>query len=137
MRTLLWIIIPILNLLLYIELLIMILTWIAIQYPIKISSILGIWTTNCLIPPTDAEMIGGHRQTRDEDNSLCLKTFSKENLIFTHYMISAWWLHIIYGLVHYVIRPRAIEQVMVITNNIMTLGFTYAKRRLKKPPVIF
>ena len=51
-RTLLRIMFPVLNLLLYIMLLIMVLTWPATRYPIKITFILGIWTTNCLIPPT-------------------------------------------------------------------------------------
>ena len=36
----------------------MVLTWPAIQYPINIVSILGIFTTNFLIPPMDAELMG-------------------------------------------------------------------------------
>ena len=42
-------------------------------------------------------------------------------------MLRAWWLHILDGLGHYVIRQGAIEQVLVTTNNIMTPGYTYAK----------
>ena len=61
MRTLLRIMFPILNLLLYITLLIMVLTWPVTHYLIKIACILGIWTINCLIPPTDAELMGGCR----------------------------------------------------------------------------
>ena len=51
-----------------------------------------------------------------------LTSFPKENLILMHYMLSAWWLHLMYGLGHYVIHPGAIEQVLVMTKNIMTLG---------------
>ena len=54
-----------------------------------------------------------------------------------HYMISAWWLHLLNGLGHYFIRLDTIEQVLVMTNNIMTLSHTYSKLRLKKPPDIF
>ena len=42
-RTLLRIFSPILKLLLHITLLFMVFTWTAIQYPIKVASILGIW----------------------------------------------------------------------------------------------
>ena len=38
---------------------------------------------------------------------------------------------------HYVICPGAIEQVMVMNNNIMTLGYTYYKHRIKNPPESF
>ena len=47
----------------------MVLTWPAIQYPIKIESILGIWTTNLLIPTMDVELMGGHIRTR---GGICL-----------------------------------------------------------------
>ena len=40
-------------------------------------------------------------------------------------------------LVHYVICLGVFEQVLVITNNVMTLVYTYAKFRLKNPPDIF
>ena len=53
MRTLLSINHPIFNLLLYITPLIMVPTWPAIQYPIKITSIPGIWKNNGLIPLID------------------------------------------------------------------------------------
>ena len=42
MRTLLRVVSPILNLLFYITLLLMVLTWPATQYPIKIAYILGV-----------------------------------------------------------------------------------------------
>ena len=41
-----------------------------------------------------------------------------------HYMLSVWWLHLLYGLGHYIIHPGAVAQIMVSTNNIMTLGYT-------------
>ena len=40
-------------------------------------------------------------------------------------------------LVHYVIRPGEVEQVLVITNNITTFGYTYAKLKIKKIPENF
>ena len=73
MRTLLRIVHPILNLLFYIILLITVLIWTAIQYPIKIASILGIWTTNSLILPTEAELVDRHRRKREGYESLCLR----------------------------------------------------------------
>ena len=53
-----------------------------------------------------------------------------------HYMLRAWWLHLMYGLGQYVIRSGVIEQVLVITNNIMNLGYTYAKRKINNTPEI-
>ena len=81
----------------------MVLTYPTIHYPIKILSILGIWTTNFLISPTDAELMGGHILTREGHESLCLRSFPKNNLILMHYMLSALWLHLIDGIGHYVI----------------------------------
>ena len=72
MRNLLWTPLPILNLLLYITLLIMVLTWPVIQYPINIASIIGIWKTNYIILPTDVELMGGYRLMREVDDSLCI-----------------------------------------------------------------
>ena len=67
MRTLIRIMLPILKLLLYITVLYMVLTWSATQYHINIVSILGIWTKNCLIPPSEEELMGRHRCTREID----------------------------------------------------------------------
>ena len=39
-----------------------------------------------------------------------------------HYMISVWWLNLLDGLGQYVTLPVDIEQVVVMTNNIITLG---------------
>ena len=80
---------------------------------------------NCLIPQTDAEIMGGCRFTREVGDSLRLQTFPKKNLILPQYIISAWWFHLLYGLGNYFICPGAIEKVLVTTNNIMTLGYTY------------
>ena len=49
-------------------------------------------------------------------------------------MLSTWWLLLMAGLGHYVIRPGAIEQFMVMENNLMYFGFNYAKYRLKRLP---
>ena len=92
----------------------MVLTWPAIQYPINIAFILGIWTTNFVITPMEAELMGGH-------------SFPKENLILTLYMINAWWLHLLDGLGHYFIHPGTVAQIMVMTNNITDLVYTYVK----------
>ena len=97
-RTLLRIFFLVFNLLFYITLLIMVLTWPAIQYPINITSILGIWKTNFLITPTDTELMGVQRRTRGGNGSLCLSFFPKDNLIIAHYIISTWWLHLLDGL---------------------------------------
>ena len=82
----------------------MVLTRPAIQYPINIAFILGIFTTNLLIPPTYAQLIGGYRHTWEGDEYLCLRSFPKYNLILTRYMLIAWWLHLLDGLGHYAIR---------------------------------
>ena len=38
-----------------------------------------------------------------------------------YYMFSMWWLNLLNGLGQYVILPGGIEQVLVMTNNIITL----------------
>ena len=79
----------------------------------------------------------GLRHMKEVDDSLCIIYFLVKNLILTHYMFSVWWLHLLYGLGDYVIHPGAIEQVMVMTNNIITLGYNYSKGRINNPPNIF
>ena len=54
-----------------------------------------------------------------------------------HYMLSALWLHLIDGIGHYVIFPVEVAHILIMTKNIMTLGYNYSKHRLKKPPGIF
>ena len=84
----------------------------------------------------DVELMGGHRRTREVDDSLCLRAFPRDNIILTHYMLSAWWLHLLDRLGHYVIRPEEVAHIIVMTNNNMTLGYTYAKCGLKNSPDI-
>ena len=62
-----------------------------------------------------------------------LRAFPKDNFVLTHYMISGWWLHLLGGIGHYLIRPGAVAHIMVMTNNIINLCYTYDKRRLKIP----
>ena len=52
-------------------------------------------------------------------------------------MISTWWLHLLGVIGHHVIRPGEVAKIMVMNNNTTTLGYTYAKHRLKKPPDLF
>ena len=115
---------PIINLLLYITLLLMVLTWPVTQYPIKIALIMGIWEANCLIPPTYAALMGGLIRTREGNESQHLRAFPNQNLVPRHYMLSVRWLQILEGLGHSGTLPKAIEQVLVMTNNIMTLVWT-------------
>ena len=77
------------NILLHIVLLPMVLTWTAIQYLIKIALILVIWEINCLISPTEEDLVGGIRLTREGYGHQQLRVFPKQNLILIHYMLSA------------------------------------------------
>ena len=52
-------------------------------------------------------------------------------------MLSIWWSNLLGGLGHYFICPGAVAQMMVMTNNIMTLGYTYAKRSINNHPNFF
>ena len=115
----------------------MVLILTTIQYPIKVASIIGLWKTNCLIPPIVVELMDVQRYMREGHDSLCLRDFHKDNIILTHYIPSSWWLQLLYGLGQYAIKPGAVAQLLVMTNNITTLGYIYAKRRLNKPPDIF
>ena len=81
--------------------------------------------------------MGGQRRIMEGHDSLCIRVFHTDNLIFTHNILIAWWLHLLNILWHYAILPEAVEQIMVRTKIIMTLGYTYSKRRLKNPPDIF
>ena len=81
--------------------------------------------------------MGGHRFTREGHESLCLKAFPKENLILAHYVLNTWWLQLLEGLGHYVIRPGSVAHILYMIKNIMNLGYTYAKCRLKNAPDIF
>ena len=65
------------------------------------------------------------------------RSFPKQDPVIMQYMLSAWLFRLLDGPVYYEICPGAIEQVMAMTNNLMYLGYTYAKRKLKKTPNIF
>ena len=52
-------------------------------------------------------------------------------------MLITWWLYLLERLGNCIFRPGAIVQISMMTNNIITLGYTYTKHRLKKPPDIF
>ena len=134
-RILLTVISRITNILLHIILLLMVLTWNAIQYLIKIALILVIWERNCLISPTEEDLMGGIRLTREGYGHQQLRVFPKQNLILIHYMLSAW--HIMDGLGSYVLQLGTIEQVLVITINLMIFGYTNCYHRLKRLPDIF
>ena len=51
-------------------------------------------------------------------------------------MLSVLWLNLLDRLVKYLIHPDEIEQVLSVTNNIMTLGYTYEKLRTNKHPAV-
>ena len=81
--------------------------------------------------------MGKHRRKRKGDDSLCLRVFPKDNIILTHYMIRTWWLQFLEGTGHYVIRTGEVAHIVVTTNNIMILGYTYVKRKTAPPPLTF
>ena len=70
---------PILDLIIYIELIIMVLTWTFSKYPINITSDLRNWKINCPIQPVeDAELMGVRRHFKEGGYPQCLKVFQKE-----------------------------------------------------------
>ena len=76
------------------------------------------------------------RLTREVDDPQHIRAFPEKNLVLMHCMLRSWCLHLMYGLGQYVIWSGVIEQVLVITNNIMNLGYTYAKRKINNTPEI-
>ena len=56
-----------------------------------------------------AKLMGVHICKIEGYDSLCLRAFPKENLIIMHYMLIAWWLHLLEGLGHYEICPRKLN----------------------------
>ena len=52
----------------------MVLTW---PNTIKIAPILGIWTEKYLIQPMESDLMGGHRYTRDRDESIFRRDLPK------------------------------------------------------------
>ena len=69
--------------------------------------------------------MGEQRITSDLYESQHLRDFPEKNLIPTHYMLRAWWLNLLDGMVYHVIRLGKIEQVLLMNNNIATLGYNY------------
>ena len=57
--------------------------------------------------------MGRLRLTKEEDESLCLRYFPKKNRILIHYMFSVWWLHVLYGLGHYVIHLSEFAHIFI------------------------
>ena len=73
------------------------------------------------------------RITRERGDPQHLRFFPNQNLVFMYYMISAWWFYLPVGLVHYVIQPGSVEQVIVMSNNLMAFGYTNVKLSIKRP----
>ena len=85
---------------LYIILLLIVLTWPAIQYPINISSILVILSTKCLIPLKYAEPVGLRQRTKEVDDTQHFRVLPKQNLIPTQFMLRSWGVHLLEVLGH-------------------------------------
>ena len=116
--------IHIIELILYFELLLMVLTCSFIKYPIKITSILGIYKLNSIIPPMYAEMMGRFLHIRKGNESQCLKYLPKQDFARKHYTLSVRCMYFLEVLGHYFIRTRAVNQVMVMTTILMELVHT-------------
>ena len=86
--------------------------------------VLGIWTLNYLIPPTDTELMVRYRRIMEGEVPQYLKDFPKQEFILVQYIIRVLWTHMLAGLGQYVIYPGAAEQVMVMTTSLMDLGYT-------------
>ena len=51
-------------------------------------------------------------------------------------MISAWCIHLLEVLGHFVVWYEVIEQVMLMTTNLINPDYTYSRLILHNPPVI-
>ena len=80
--------------------------------------------------------MGGFQCTREVDVSQWPKYFPEQHLVLTHYMLSLWWMNFLTGLVHYLIQPGAVDQVMVMTTSLVDMSYTYTICRMKKTPDI-
>ena len=86
----------------------------------------------------NVELMSGRQCNKEGDEHQCLKIFPNQDLFLIHYVLSTWQTYLLTGLGHYIIRPRAIEHMILMTTNLMTLGYIYARRRLKNlPNIIF
>ena len=81
----------------------MVLTWSFIIYTINITLVLKILTLNCLIPPTNAELMRKIQRAMEGDIYKCIKDLPKKYIILTNYMLSEWRIQLIIGLGKYVI----------------------------------
>ena len=134
MRIHLKVMILILGLIIYFTLLLIVRTCTFKKYSISITSVLGIWTLNCPIPQDYSKLMGGFQCTMEVYVSQWPKYFPEQHLILTNYFLSLWWTNFMTGFVQYLIQPRAVDQVMVMTVRILDLGYTYSIYRLKKTP---
>ena len=80
--------------------------------------------------------MGRCRRKRDIDSPPWVEAFHKKNLILTHCMLTAWWLNILDGLGNYIILPGEMEQLLVMTIYLATLGYANAACRLNNPSYI-
>ena len=65
----------------------------------------------------------------DGDDTQCLEVFPKKYIILIYYILSAWWIHLLEKFGPYIIQPGEIEQVLLMTTNLMDLGYTYTRLR--------
>ena len=91
------------------------------------------FSTNCLIPITDAELMDGYIFKREGYDPQHLRALPNITLILKNYILSVWWLHLLAGLGHHVIPPGAIENVLVMANNLVRFVYTYDTCRPKIP----
>ena len=69
----------------------------------------------------DMEQIVRICYLREEYDPQCLKFFPNQELILAHNMLIAWWMHLLAGLGHYVVRTGVVKQVMVMETSFMDI----------------
>ena len=136
MMILLRVMIPVLSPMIYFTLLCIVLTCNFIKYSIKITSVLGIWTLNFPIPLDYSKLMGVFQRMREVDVSQRTKDLPEQHLILTQYILILWWMNFLTVLVHYLIQPWEVDQLMVMTNSLVDLGYTYSRYMMKKTPDI-
>ena len=80
--------------------------------------------------------MGGCKCMREGYDSQHLRYFPDQNIILMHYMLSVMWIHLISGLGNYFVRTGAIEEVLMMTINLMNLSYTNTRSSLNNPPYI-
>ena len=118
----------VIDLVIYFILLVMILTCTMAKLPIKITSVLWIWTLKCVILPMDIELMDGHCCMREGDTWQYLSNSPNQGLVLTHYMLSAGWIQLLVVLGHYVIHYTEDKQVTVMTASLLDLGTSSSER---------